>query len=627
MTVKEASESPPIPHIPPPPQGGKQTRCKPVSAANSNESIKTGAQSEKHQSADTTISSQPLATGADVASVSQHDPQNTPPDSTGDNTKDAPFVEINLNAPDEVNVKDAIDATAIASASALLAATTKAGQKQPADAEKPKEEKVCRPKEPQGGGQRKVTFSSELKKSLKLKPEAHELEEIKLFDLDEQKNKKAERERRVGKEKKVDPEREKLRRNAEKKRRQDYEKEKQAHLERQRRREQQQKNPTSEKEKAAREKQHARERENAKGDRKKEKEKKTKKDSVVIEDETVCCRGCCGGTELKESHNLFYSCMKKDSSSSDEDEDSDKEKNKRATSHFKTKAALLSLLGIAGSIGTGMGLLGSGNSFAASVAGFASGAGSTNAESKVKGAGNKVVGSGSSSILNVNRVGMGDTVLDENTKLMLPGMSEKLKSNCLQKGMTYIDPTTGAWIGFSSTRGTGKCILDLPDELIRGDCIAEKAEADLKQLEARLKNDLARESMLGLYNVSAAAVNRVNRLNNIDNDKLDMEVRKKEQTHHNIKHGIKGPEAPFFGNTFVGGGGRGRQNEQFKSIYKNPYRGLRAGRSVDEPNQSPSPPQFVTQAQTKAFLDSLRGSEANTQDAETGLKWTKKGNK
>jgi hypothetical protein len=290
-------------------------------------------------------------------------------------------------------------------------------------------------------------------------------------------------------------------------------------------------------------------------------------------------------TKKEKNSASNYCCIPMVDESSDEEEE-----------QSSCKAVMgLFFLGMLAGVGGALTFLRYGGAAATAVGGFASISHSANSDSKVKGDDNTVVGSGSSGVINVNRVlGNGHLGIGAADSLAYPGMDEALKSECLKKGMTYIDPTTGEWIGFSSTARAGKCLLDLPEELIKGKCIREKADADILALREKLKAEYEKTRLQNAHEL----------LN--EKDRRDFLLAKAQSKNEDI-----------LVNQYIASADLSvRHNRQVRSLDEE---------ENDTPSTSDDPQ--ASDADTRDLLNEMRGEKANEDDKTEGLNWLRKARK
>lgn len=252
------------------------------------------------------------------------------------------------------------------------------------------------------------------------------------------------------------------------------------------------------------------------------------------------------------------------------------------------QGALLFGGGVAAGVGAALLFFKTGGAAAAAVGGLAGLGVSTAAKSDIKGSNNTVVGSGSNSLININQVkGGSEKGADEAHKLTFAGMSEELKLECLKRGMIYIDPATSAWWGYDSVGAHAKCLVNIPDNMIKGQCRLWYQNELLLQQEAKGKFDLTKS-------------------------RIDLE--------HQL-------EMLNQKNKFAGGTGDGIEyNWLGIPINKNKFTGKRSVPNFKEQPQSKGQPKKPTPTQQARmeFLNATRGEEANQTDYMEGLKWLKK---
>ncbi|MGL4734236.1 MAG: hypothetical protein ACRCWB_03880 [Enterovibrio sp.] len=236
------------------------------------------------------------------------------------------------------------------------------------------------------------------------------------------------------------------------------------------------------------------------------------------------------------------------------------------------QGALLFCGGVAAGVGAALLFFKTGGAAAAAVGGLAGLGVGTGAKSDIKGSNNTVVGSGSNALININQVkGGSEKGADDAHKLTFAGMSEDLKLECLQRGMTYIDPTTGAWWGFDSVGGRARCLFNIPYEMIKGECRLFYNAEQLVQKNAKAKFEIDRHNIEYNYQLTMK------------------KQREKERKEFNGRILALSPAK------------RKRNVPAFK-----------------EPKK-PTP----TQQARMEFLNTTRGEEANQEDFTEGLQWLK----
>ncbi|MGL5336633.1 MAG: hypothetical protein ACRC9R_10935 [Enterovibrio sp.] len=286
---------------------------------------------------------------------------------------------------------------------------------------------------------------------------------------------------------------------------------------------------------------------------KKSKGEHKKKHSKRHNNKIKCC-----GVSYPTSYNLFSWCFKKGG---------------RALT-FK-QGAILFCSGVFAGVAGGLLFFKTGGAFAAGVGGLVGVGASTSANNHVKGNNNTVVGAGSNSLINVNQVkGGSEEGADKTHKLTWPGMTEALKLECLKKGMTYVEPATGAWLAYDSMGGGARCMTDIPESMIKGDCEQFYQAQQLIKKDAKSRYELNRLKIESEYQLAL-----------------------KKQQEDNKRN--------FGGRVLV-----------------NPNRRGKRGAPTSAPKFKPQPHKTTPAKEaTQKFLNTLRGEDANTVDMTEGLNW------